>query len=150
MLRRRWTPGLARECGPAPDCWTSLARDGSARPMLERHWACGVRWNSQGFPVGEDARGSKTVTAIGRELTGVEEIVRSVGKSATVNALHVSTETVTRLCQGCGEPLQGKRPQAKSHDAACRQRAYRWRKKAARHRDGRLEETAERVHSLSA
>lgn len=118
--------------------------------MLERHWACGVRWNSQALAVGEHPRSSKSVTPGGRGLAALEEMERPVGESVTVSALHVSTETVTRLCQGCGKPLEGKRPQAKSHDAACRQRAYRWRKKAAPQRDGRLEETAERVHSLSA
>lgn len=55
----------------------------------------------------------------------------SPAQSVTLNPLSQRQQTVTRLCVGCGKPLQGKRPQAKAHGVACRQRAYRRRKKEA-------------------
>ena len=63
-------------------------------------------------------------------------------------------QTVTRLCVGCGQPLEEKRPQARAHDAACRQRAYRRRKKAAREApavvDERLRESAAAVRLVDS
>jgi hypothetical protein len=52
-------------------------------------------------------------------------------QSVTLTPPSQRQQTVTRLCVGCGKPLEGKRPQAKAHGVACRQRAYRRRKKEA-------------------
>lgn len=60
-----------------------------------------------------------------------KEAVTRLGESITPDSVTVWSQTVTRLCIGCGKPLTGKRPQAKTHGAACRQRAYRLRLKAS-------------------
>lgn len=52
-------------------------------------------------------------------------------QTVTLGPPYPAPQSVTQLCMGCGEPLEGKRPQAKAHGSACRQRAYRRRKKEA-------------------
>jgi hypothetical protein len=39
------------------------------------------------------------------------------------------TVTVSRCCEGCGGPLDGRRPQAQTCSPACRQRVSRLRRK---------------------
>ncbi len=67
-------------------------------------------------------------------------------QTVTLILPHPSQQTVTRLCVGCGKPLEGKRRQAKAHGVACRQRAYRRRKKEAAH--AQLQQENQRASQL--
>jgi hypothetical protein len=131
-LRRHWTPVASTALDEPHGYWSAAPSNGSAAPILERHWTPENPWIFR-----KTNHSAQTVTA-GREsatlLSQVEALL--VAESITASDIPVSippllSQTVTRLCVGCGQPLDGKRPQAKAHGAACRQRAYRRQKKAA-------------------
>ncbi len=149
VLRRRWTPGPSRPFPPATNRWTFVTDDGSVKPLLERHWASAVWSKSPALPDGEHISISKTVTGVDRRLAPYDGVVGLIRQTVTSIGKGSSAETVTRVCEGCGKPLEGKRRQAKCHGAACRQRAYR-RRRDARERLGRREDSVEPVRSLSA
>ncbi len=149
MIRRLWAPGSSRPLAPATNRWKSIRRDGFVKPLLERHWASAVWSKSLALPDGEHVRISNTVTGVDRRLASYDGVVGPIRQTVTSICEESSAETVTRVCEGCGKPLEGKRRQAKCHGAACRQRAYR-RRKEARERLGRREDSAEPVRSLSA
>jgi hypothetical protein len=118
--------------------WTLARSDDSAVPVLERHWACGTLFLARTPPIRTDSYGEETVTAPANTtppllnyLTFPDSTPTAVPPTVTLNPLDSSPQTVTRFCVGCGKPLEGKRPQAKAHGVACRQRAYRRRKKEA-------------------
>ena len=149
VLRRRWTPAPSPSFASAPNRWTSVRGDGSVRPVLERHWASGGGRNTRAPAVVEHIRGRNTVTGAGPGPAPSEEIAGAFGQTVTGDGAEPSGETITRVCEGCGKPLVGKRRQAKSHGAACRQRAYR-RRKGVRESLGRHEDSARMAGSLSA
>lgn len=130
---RRWTPNTS----PHPDCWASLRRDDSAVPILERHWPGPILRTPQPGPV-QATHDRQTETPTPDNVTPMGQspaspIARPALLPRTVTARDAASlpGTVTRPCVGCGMPLEGKRPQARSHGDACRQRAYRRRKRAA-------------------
>ncbi len=108
VLRRRWAPAPTGSSAPAGDHWTATRSNGGSAPILERRWASIIP---------RPQRGGETRT--------------TVSETVTHNGTASAPPTVTRLCLGCGMPLEGKRPQAKAHGPACRQRAYRRRRLAA-------------------
>ena len=115
---KRSTPASSAVSAPARDRWTLIQPGDSALPVLERHWACPDTSPARLAPLRADGNGDETVT---------------------LTALDSHAQTVTRLCIGCGNPLEGKRPQAKAHGVACRQRAHRRRKKEAEQTQGQRE-----------
>lgn len=131
-LRRHWTPVASTALDEPHGYWSAAPSNGSAALTLERHWTPVTPRKNR-----KTNHNAQTVTA-GREsaplLFQVEALL--LAESITASDIPVSippllSQTVTRLCVGCGQPLEGKRPQAKAHGAACRQRAYRRQKKAA-------------------
>lgn len=139
VLGRHWTPAASTPSAPPRDYWTPARLNDSAVPVLERHWACSTPLPGQTAPVRASADSEETIT-VARNTSGrltdcltlLDRTATPVPQIATPTHLDSSPQTVTRLCVGCGNPLEGKRPQAKAHGAACRQRAYRQRKKEAR------------------
>jgi hypothetical protein len=139
-------PVLRRHCIPAPptplaaprDYWTAAPLKRSAAPLLEKHWAPITTIPPQVRPPAHPPHSTQAVTAASKSVTPPPEAPKPPGAMVARPAEIVtprlpvsSSQTVTRLCVGCGKPLEGKRPQAKAHAAACRQRAYRRRKKGA-------------------
>ncbi len=131
-LRRHWTPVSSTALDEPHGYWSAAPSNGSAAPILERHWTPATPRKDQ-----KTDRNAQTVTP-GKEsvtlLSQVEALLLAESIAAsdeTVSIPPLLSQTVTRLCLGCGRPLEGKRPQAKAHGAACRQRAYRRQKKAA-------------------
>ncbi len=131
-LRRHWTPVASTALDEPHDYWSAAPSNGSAAPILERHWTPVTSRKNR-----KTNHNAQTVTA-GRESTPLLSQVEALllAESITASDIPVSispllSQTVTRVCVGCGQPLEGKRPQAKAHGAACRQRAYRRQKKAA-------------------
>jgi hypothetical protein len=146
VLRRHWTPAAPTPSAPRRDYWTPAQPDDSAVPVLERHWACGTTFPPQTTPVHADSHRQETVTPaakttapLAHRLTLPDRTPTAVPATVTPASLHTLRQTVTRLCVGCGKPLEGKRPQAKAHGVACRQRAYRRRKKQAGQAQGQRE-----------
>ena len=139
VLGRRWTPAVSTASAPPRDYWTLTQPDDSAVPVLERHSAVGGPLPAQTAPVRAGTHSEETVTPSAKtappladRLTLSDRTPTAVSPTVTLTPLHSPPQTVTRLCVGCGKPLEGKRPQAKAHGVACRQRAYRRRKKEAR------------------
>ena len=130
-LSRHWTPVASAALSEPHGYWSATPSNGSAALLLERHWTPVTprkNWktNHNVQTVTPD-RESATLLSQAEALLLTESITDS---DETASAPSLS-QTVTRLCVGCGKPLEGKRPQAKAHGAACRQRAYRRQKKAA-------------------
>ncbi len=130
-LRRHWTPVSSTTLDEPHGYWSAAPPNGSATPILERHWTpVTLRKNRK------TNHNTQTVTPDSKSatlLSQVEALLRSESITAsdeTVSIPPLLSQTTTRLCVGCGQPLEGKRPQAKAHGAACRQRAYRRQKKA--------------------
>ena len=131
-LRRHWTPVASTALDQPHGYWSAAPSNGNAAPVLERHWTpVNPRKNRK------TNHNAKTVTP-GKEsvtlLSQVEALLLAESIAAIDTPVPISpilSRTVTRLCVGCGQPLEGKRPQAKAHGAACRQRAYRRQKKAS-------------------
>jgi len=146
VLRRRWTPAAPTPSAPPRDCWTPAPLNHCAVPVLERHWACSTPSPGQTAPARASTDSEETIT-VARNTSGrLTDCLALLDRTATPvpriimpAPLDSSPQTVTRLCVGCGNPLEGKRPQAKAHGAACRQRAYRRRKKEARQTLGQRE-----------
>jgi hypothetical protein len=135
VLSRRWTP--ATTVSPQ-DRWTPTQPPKPTVPVLERHWAAAVVLPVQTTSVPTRQRDEETVTIASRAASP-RSIAAAVSQTVTLTVPDSAAATVTRLCIGCGEPLEGKRPQAKAHGAACRQRAYRRRKKEAARAQGQRE-----------
>ncbi len=130
-LRRRWTPVASTQLDQPHGYWSVAPSNGSAAPILERHWIPVNPWThgKTNQNVQTVTTGSKSATLpTQKEASLLAESITPIHK--TVSAPPLQSQTVTQLCVGCGQPLDGKRPQAKAHGAACRQRAYRQRKKA--------------------
>ncbi|KKM23741.1 hypothetical protein LCGC14_1612160, partial [marine sediment metagenome] len=130
-LRRHWTPVSSTPLDQPHGYWSTAPSNGSAAPVLERHWTPENPWKNR-----KTNHNAQTVTP-GKEsvtlLSQVEALLLAESITASDEAVSIPpllSQTVTRLCVGCGQPLEGKRPQAKAHGAACRQRAYRRQKKA--------------------
>ena len=130
-LRRHWTPVSSTTLGEPHGYWSAAPSNGNAAPILERHWTPvnprenrKTNHNAQTVTAG---RKSATLLSQAEALLLAESFTAS---DVTVATQPLPSQTVTRLCVGCGQPLEGKRPQAKAHGAACRQRAYRRQKKA--------------------
>ena len=143
VLSRRWTPAASTASAPHRDYWTPIQRNGFAGPVLERHWAGGGPLPAQTAPVRAGTHSGETVTPAAKtaapladRLTLSDRTPMAASPTVTLTPLDSPPQTVTRLCVGCGKPLEGKRPQAKAHGVACRQRAYRRRKKEARQAQG--------------
>jgi hypothetical protein len=138
VLGRRWTPAASTPSAAPRDCWTSAQRNRLPVPILERHWACATTFPTQTAPIRTGSHPEETVTLPGKTTPPPADCPMLPDKAhpplpatVTLTSLDSPPQTVTRLCVGCGKPLEGKRPQAKAHGAACRQRAYRRRKKEA-------------------
>ena len=143
-LRRHWTPVASTPLDQPHGYWSAAPTNGSAAPILERHWIPADPWIH-----GKTNHNAQTVTTDSKSVTpptqkraaslaeSITESITPVPK--TVSVLALQSQTVTRLCVGCGQPLNGKRPQAKAHGAACRQRAYRQRKNALAEAQGQPE-----------
>lgn len=136
ILRRRWTPAASTAASLPPDRWAPTQPNESSAPVLERRWTRGPALPLEAGHIPAGA-GRETVT-VGASTAGPAGSVTSGSETATPiaqpaidGAVCSEPQTVTRLCVGCGQPLEGKRPQAKAHGVACRQRAYRRRKKEA-------------------
>ncbi len=139
ILERHWTPVTPREDRDTNHNAQTVTPDRKKSTLLPQAESV---LRAESMPASDETVSippllSRTVTP-DREnatlLSQVEALLRA--ESVTVSDETVSippllSQTVTRLCVGCGKPLEGKRPQAKSHGAACRQRAYRQQKKAA-------------------
>ncbi len=131
-LRRRWTPVASTPLDQPHGYWSAAPSNGSAAPILERHWTPNNPWIFR-----KTNHNAQTVTADRKSATLLSQAeALLLAESITASDIPVSippllSQTVTRLCVGCGQPLEGKRPHAKAHGAACRQRAYRRQKKAA-------------------
>ena len=112
--------------------WSAAPSNGSAAPILEKHWAPvtprKIRKTNHNAQTVTPDRESATLLSQVEALLLAESITAS---DETVSVPPLLSQTVTRLCVGCGQPLEGKRPQAKAHGPACRQQAYRRQKKAA-------------------
>lgn len=132
VLRRHCTPAARTPWGPPRDYWTPAPLNHSAVPVLKRHWACSAPLPGQTAPILTSTDTEETTTAARNTPDRLIHRLTLVDKTVTPAPVDSSAQTVTRLCMGCGNPLEGKRPQAKTHGAACRQRAYRRRKKEAR------------------
>lgn len=132
VLLRHWTPAASMLSAPPHDYWTPARLNDSAVPVLERHWSCSTPFPAQIAPVRASTDSEEATTAARNTSDRLIHRLTLVDKTITPAPLDSSAQTVTRLCVGCGNPLEGKRPQAKTHGAACRQRAYRRRKKEAR------------------
>ena len=137
VLQRRWTPAASGSSPPPPDYWTPIRLNDSAAPLLERHWAGGTPLSPEATSLYGSAHDEQTATAARPSVTAIADSITAAEGSPTLRVGTVSTkasppspQTVTRLCEGCGQPLVGKRPQAKTHGTACRQRAYRQRRQA--------------------
>lgn len=146
VLGRRWTLVASTALAPPHDYWTPVQPDDSAVPILERHWACGRRLPPQTTPTPTASHTEETVTAAVKTSAPLVDRVmlpswnpRGIPVTVVLTPLDSPPQTVTRLCVGCGKPLEGKRPQAKAHGAACRQRAYRRQKKEAKQAQGQRE-----------
>jgi len=146
VLGRRWTPAASTASAPPRDYWPPAQPNDSAVPVLERHWGCGSPLAAQTAPVHPGSHGQETVTAPKKTTPPLADFIASpdgtpiaVPATVTLASLDPPHQTVTRLCVGCGKPLEGKRPQAKAHGVACRQRAYRQRKKEAGQAQGQRE-----------
>ncbi len=138
ILERHWTPVTPRKDRETNhNARTITPAKGSVAPPAQAE----AILVAEGIPASDETATlpslSQTVTP-DREtatlLSQVEALLAAESITAndeTVSIPPILSQTVTRLCVGCGKPLQGKRPQAKSHGAACRQRAYRRQKKAA-------------------
>lgn len=111
--------------------WSAAPSNGSAALIFERHWTPVTprknRKTSHNAPTVTPGRESATLLSQVEALLLAESITAS---DETASIPPLLSQTVTRFCVGCGQPLEGKRPQAKAHGAACRQRAYRRQKKA--------------------
>jgi hypothetical protein len=146
VLGRRSTSALSAVSAPARDRWTIIQPSDSALPVLERHWACPDTSPARLAPLRADGNRDETVTrprattaAIADRLALPDRIPTTPPLTVTLTTLDAVPQTVTRLCIGCGKPLERKRPQAKAHGVACRQRAYRRRKKEAEQTQGHKE-----------
>jgi hypothetical protein len=131
-LRRRWTPIASAPLDQPHGYWSAAPSNGAAAPILERHWTPETPWILR-----KTNHNAQTVTA-GRESAMLPAQAEATRLAESITPIYIPvsippllSQTVTRLCVGCGQPLEGKRPQAKAHGAACRQRAYRRQKKAA-------------------
>ena len=131
-LRRHWTPVASTALDEPHGYWSTAPSNGSGAPILERHWTPENPWILR-----KTKHNDQTVTA-GRKSATLPARAKAARLAESVNPIYLPvsipplpSQTVTRLCMGCGQPLEGKRPQAKAHGAACRQRAYRRQKKAA-------------------
>lgn len=138
VLRRRWSPVPSRPSASPRDCWTPAGLNGSAAPVLERHCTCATPWTRRAAPAPAPAHHGQTETPARKSVTLPhsaplpDAAITPVPGTVTATPPGPSAQTITRLCLGCGKPLEGMRPQAKAHGVACRQRAYRRRKKEAR------------------
>jgi hypothetical protein len=138
VLGRRWTHNASASSAPRRDYWLLPQVNSSHAPVLERHWACGVPLPNEATPTGADNYLGETVTPTTKSPEPPiehaplpDEGAMVIPGTVTLTPIQSPLETVTRLCVGCGKPLVDKRPQAKAHGVACRQRAYRRRKKEA-------------------
>lgn len=138
VLHRHWTPGAFRALPLPLSYWIPTSPNGSGPAALERHWASDAPFTPHAHPAGASGHDGETemlaaecITQLDERLSLANETVTPIAGTVAAAAPPSSAQTVTRLCIGCGKPLVGKRPQAKAHGAACRQRAYRLRKKAA-------------------
>jgi hypothetical protein len=134
------------------EIWISPPLVDHLRPLLERH-SPGPLTNTRSMLPSSPIDHVETVTAQPRSITDPSSLpllprlrhlpVQTVtpepqyvtqvpSLDSFLDNTQPTDETVTRLCAGCGNPLGGKRPQATTHGPACRQRAYRRRKAAAR------------------
>ncbi len=129
VLRRRWAPAPTTSSAPPPDHWRTTRLNDRPAPLLERHWAGSIPWPPQAPPTPSDPQ---TATPPAQDTVPAPETRTTVIQGVTHSVTASAPPTVTRLCLGCGMPLEGKRPQAKAHGPACRQRAYRQRKLATR------------------
>jgi hypothetical protein len=125
---------------------TVTATAKTAAPLADR-----MRHSAGGGPVPTQTASVRAVTHAGETVTATAKTAPPLADRQTLSdrtptailptvtptPLDSPPQTVTRLCVGCGKPLEGKRPQAKAHGVACRQRAYRRRKKEARQAQGR-------------
>ena len=131
-LRRHWTPVASTPLDEPHGYWSAAQSHGSATPILERHWTPVAprenREKNHNAQTVTPAKESETLLSQVEALLLAESITAS---DEIVSIPPLLSQTVTRLCVGCWQPLEGKRPQAKAHGAACRQRAYRRQKKAA-------------------
>jgi hypothetical protein len=127
--------------------WTLAGNGDSPISGLERRWTLGGvaggvvhPWGATGASdATPDSNGGRSGSSV--ETDGIDALTgagASAGPSSYPNDLgqhrsHGAEGSVpsgdVRVCQGCGLPLEGKRQQAKHHGSACRQRAYRIRKK---------------------
>jgi len=146
VLSRRWTPAASTASPPPRDYWIPAQPGDSAVSVLERHCACAGTSPARTAPVRAGSHGEETVTQPRKAPAPMADRPKlpdltstTLPTTVTLTPLGTAPETVTRLCVGCGKPLDGKRPQAKAHGAACRQRAYRRRKKEAAQAQGRRE-----------
>ncbi len=130
-LRRHWTPVSSTPLDQPHGYWSTAPSNGSAAPVLERHWTPENPWKNR-----KTNHTAQTVTP-GKETVTLLSQVEATRLAENITPIYIPvsippslSQTVTQLCVGCGQPLEGKRPQAKAHGAACRQRAYRRQKKA--------------------
>jgi hypothetical protein len=144
VLGRRWTPAASTTW--ARDCWTSTQHNSLPEPALERHSASAAGLPAQTTPDRTGSHSHETVTLAARSTAlPVDQValprivLPTVPVTVTLRPTDSPPQTITRLCVGCGKPLEGKRPQAKAHGVACRQRAYRRRKKEAAQAQGQWE-----------
>ncbi len=131
-LRRHWTPVSSTALDEPHGYWSAAPSNGSAALILERHWTPVTprknrKTNHNAQTVTADRKSATLLSQV--EALLLAESITAGDESASIPPL--LSQTATRLCVGCGQPLEGKRPQAKAHGAACRQRAYRRQKKAA-------------------
>ncbi len=139
ILERHWAPATPRENRDTNHNVQTVTPDRTSSTLLPQAEAL---LPAESMPASDETVSSppllsQTATPDRKSatlLSQVETLLRTESITAgdeTVSIPPILSQTVTRLCVGCGLPLEGKRPQAKSHGAACRQRAYRRQKKAA-------------------
>ena len=146
ILERHWTPVTPQENrGTNHNAQTVTPGQEKVAPLAQAK----AKFVAESMPAGDETvsppslsqtvtpdRESATLLSQAEALLLAESITAS---DETVSVPRLLSQTVTRLCVGCGQPLEGKRPQAKAHGAACRQRAYRRQKKAAAQAQGQRE-----------
>ncbi len=146
ILERHWTPVIPRKNRETNhNTQTVTPGQESVAPLAQAN----AKFVAESIPAGDETVSpsslSQTVTPDRKSATLLSQteallLAESItAREKTASAPPILSQTVTRLCVGCGQPLEGKRPQAKAHGAACRQRAYRRQKKAAAQSQDRRE-----------
>lgn len=138
VLWRHSAPASSTVSAAPRDYWTPAGLNGSGAPVFRRYWACGTTLPCPAAPIRVGSYNEETATE-GKKIPArladrvalPDGVLTPALQTVTVRPHDSPVQTATRPCVGCGKPLVGKRPQAKAHGPACRQRAYRRRKKEA-------------------